>query len=82
MTDYTDIRSRIEDIQRQLNALSDLIVHEYDNAFPVDSGYTTMASATVCCVKHANEALSDAYELNSELEKAMEEQTRARTQQR
>ena len=82
MIDYTDIRPRIEDIKRQLNALSDLIVHEYDNTFPVDTGYTTIASVAVLCVKHASEALDDAYELNSELEKAMEEQIHARTQQR
>ena len=71
MLDYTDISSRIEDIQNNLDNLYDLVYHQYDGIFQGKDleKYQRMLQD----IRSADRCLTEVDELNARLSDAFEE---------
>lgn len=71
MLDYTDIESKIEDANNELDHLYNLIYGQYDNVFSGEDGkkYVRMLDA----IKSASRCLDEVSEMNAILSEKLEE---------
>ncbi len=70
MTDYTDIKSKIEDVNDALDSLYNLAHGQYDNVFAGEdqANYTRLMD----CIKSAKRCMDEADDLNERLSDAFE----------
>lgn len=70
MSDYTDISSKIEDVQNALDSLYNLIYTQYDGIF--QGKYAEKYQRMLQDIKSADRCLTDVDELNARLSDVFE----------